>query len=201
MSFKELRELWRNLSQIVDHDFAKVRDYLVLSKDDVAKEHDGPFVGQVIVEQKSANVVNLDVSVWIHNPDGSYTKFYKKQDFYSLANIPEFVQSELVLSRRYEVVFSPYELNSICSERGMRIHTDIRDLQAFIKRSLRNIGHGSNSIMAEISGMGLYYRVRVFALGSTSSLLSFLTTSVEGLSTQDDETLRTVHTLNLQIDF
>ena len=201
MSFKELKELWRNLSQVVDHDFSKVRDYLVLSRDDVAKDYDGPFVGQVIVEQKNSDVINLDVSIWIHNLDGSYTRFFKKQDFYSLSNVPEFILSELTLSHRYEVVLRPNELNLICSEKSMKIHTDIKDFPSYIKRSLRNNGYGSTSVMAEISGTGLYYRVRVYPFGSSSSIMSLLTTSVEGLSAEDNETLNTVHTLNLQIDF
>ena len=199
MNFKTLKELWRSLSQVVDHDFAKVRDYLVLSKDDVAEQHDGPYVGQVILERKSADVINLDVSVWIHHADGSYTKFYKKQDFYSLANVPEFVQSELDLTRRYEVVLRPSELNTMCSERNMKIHTKISDLPNHIKHSIKKSGYGSGSVIAEISGTGLYYRVRVYPLGSNSPILSLLTTSVEGLSYQDANILRTVHTLNLQI--
>ena len=200
MNFKTLKELWRSLSQVVDHDFAKVRDYLVLSKDDVAEQHDGPYVGQVILERKSADVINLDVSVWIHHADGSYTKFYKKQDFYSLANVPEFVQSELDLTRRYEVVLRPSELNTMCSERNMKIHTRISDLPNHIKHSIKKSGYGTGSVIAEISGTGLYYRIKVCPSGSNSPILTLLTTSVEGLNYQDANTLRTVHMLNLQID-
>lgn len=200
MNFKALKELWRSLSQVVDHDFAKVRDYLVLSKDDVAEQHDGPFVGQVIVERKSEDVVNLDVSVWIHHSDGSYTKFFKKQDFYSLAHVPEFVQSELDLTRRYEVVLCPNELNTMCSERGLKVYTDIKDLPNFIKRTLRSSGYVSGNVIAEISSTGLYYRVRVCPYGSNSPIMTLLTTSAEGLSYQDANTLQSVHTLNLQIE-
>lgn len=200
MNFKALKELWRSLSQVVDHDFAKVRDYLVISKDDVAEQHHGPFVGQVIVERKSADVLNLDVSVWIHNSDGSYTKFYKKQDFYSLANVPEFVQSELDLTRRYDVVLRPAELNMLCSERNLKIHTRISNIYDHIKRSLKSSGYSTGSVVAEISGTGLYYRIKVCPSGSNSPILTLLTTSVEGLNYQDANTLRTVHMLNLQID-
>ena len=200
MKFKALKELWRSLSQVVDHDFAKVRDYLVLSKDDVAEQHNGPFVGQVIVERKSADVLNLDVSVWIHNSDGSYTKFYKKQDIYSLANVPEFVQSELDLTRRYDVVLCPSELNLMCSERNQKIHTRISNIYDHIKRSLKSCGYNAGSVVAEISGTGLYYRVKVCSSGSNSPILTLLTTSVQGLSYQDANTLKTVHMLNLQID-
>ena len=120
MNFKALKELWRSLSQVVDHDFAKVRDYLVLSKDDVAEQHDGPFVGQVIVERKSEDVVNLDVSVWIHHSDGSYTKFFRSRISIVLLMFTV-VQSELDLTRRYEVVLCPNELNTMCSERGLKV--------------------------------------------------------------------------------
>lgn len=200
MNFKALKELWRSLSQVVDHDFAKVRDYLVLSRDDVAEQHNGPFVGQVIVERKSADVLSLDVSVWIHNSDGSYTKFYKKQDFYSLANVPEFVQSELDLTRRYDVVLSPSELNIMCSERNQKIYTRIGNIYDHIKRSLKNSGYRTGCVIAEISGTGLYYRIKVHPSGSNSPILTLLTTSVEGLNYQDACALRTVHMLNLQID-
>ena len=200
MKIKDLKELWRNLSQIVGHSFAHVRDYLVLSVDDVQNNYDGPLVGQVVVEQKSDEVINLEVSVWTHNDDDSYTKYSKRQDFYGLEHVPGFVESEVDLTRRYEVVFNPSELYKLCCDRNMKIYTDIKDLPAYIRRTLKGMGYTTGCATVNIVATGLYYRVTVCPTGSLSPVMTLLTTVAKGLDYHEDKALRTNHTLNLNID-
>ena len=199
MSFKEIRKLYGDISVVVDHDFAKVRDYLVKSADEVASQEDGPFVGQVVLVRKNADIINLCVAIWTHNPDGSYTKFEQNQDFYSFKNIPSFIEEKLSLSRRYEIVFRPSELGTICSERNIKIQTGINDFPEFAKRSARNSGCNNGSLIAEISDAGLYYRVRIYAIGGATPISSFLTTSVKGIESEKQEELSIAHFVKLTI--
>lgn len=197
MKFREYRKLRSEVKAVVDYDFAKVRDYLVMSVDEVSKQENGPFVGQVVLERENADVLNLCVAIWTHNADGSYSKFEGSQEFYSFKNIPPFIDAELSLSRRYEIVFRPNELGTICSERNIKVQTDIKDLPEYVKRSARNCGYTKGSLTAEISDAGLYYRVKIYTEGSTMPIASFLTVSTKGIGFEKQELLNSTHYLIL----
>lgn len=199
MNFKEIRRLYGDIKTVVDYDFAKVRDFLVMSADEVSKQEEGPIVGQVVLERKNSDIVNLIVAIWTHNPDGSYTKFEKNQDFYSFKNIPDFIETELSLTHRYEIVFRPNELGVICSERNIKIQTGINNFPDYVKRTARNCGNGNGSLAVEISDAGLYYRVKVYSIGNSIPLASFLTVSVEGISSEKQEELSSAHYIKLTI--
>lgn len=199
MGFKEIRKLIGDISLIVNHDFVNVRDYLVKSSDEVSQKEDGPFVGQVVLERKTSDVTNLCVAIWTHNPDGSYTKYEQNQDFYSFKNIPSFIDRDLCLTRRYEIVFRPNELEIIKSERNIKIQTGIKDFPEYVKRTANNCGHSVGKVIAEVSDAGLYYRVKLYTIGSITPLASFLTVSVEGIGSKEVEELGISHSIKLTI--
>lgn len=197
MKFKEFKKLYSDISLMVNHDFAKVRDYLVKCSDEVSEKEDGPFVGQVVLEYKGPDLTSLCVAIWTHNPDGSYTKYEQQHDFYSFKNIPSFVTNELLLSHRYEIVFRPTELNTIRSERNMNILTDIKDLPKYVKRIAKNVGCENENIVVEIADAGLYYRVKVYTTGNPSPIASFLTVSTDGIDNEIQKKLNSTHYVQL----
>ena len=82
----------------------------------------------------------------------------------------------------------------------MEINTSDKTLERIVTDRLHRIGiHGCN-VTAEISDVGIYYKVEVFEDSRPSTpVLTLLTLPVNGIENEDRERLGTVHNAQIYI--
>ena len=185
---------------LVRHDFSKVRDYVVMVMEEVMADGYRTSVGKVSLEYKDANRTNLTIVVVVRNSDGTNTIYTASQDFYSFINVPCFISDALIHNHHYEVVLSLDDMRTIYQDRIMEINTSDKTLERIVSDRLHRMGmHGCN-VTAEISDVGIYYKVEVFEDSRPSTpVLTLLTLPVNGIENEDRERLGTVHNAQIYI--
>lgn len=200
MNLKRLKKTWDNLGKIYDYPFTKVRDSLVMGIEDVRNEGYDSYVGQITLEVKNENATNITIAIWCRNDDGTNSSFSASQEFFGIRNMPSFIEDELIMKRRFEVVLSMDDMDDIHSDRMVEINTSKGTLPDVIRGKLHRMGIRNCHVAAKITDIGIYYKVRVFDEDNPSkNLLSILTLPVEGLTSSEKERLDTVHNVEIPI--
>lgn len=200
MNLRKLMNRWSQLGHLVRYDFSNVRDNVVMAMEEVMADGYRTFVGKVSMEYKDANRTNLTIVVMARNSDGTNTTYTASQDFYSFINVPSFISDSLIYNHRYEVVLSMDDMRTIYQDRIMDINTSDKTLERIVTDKLHRMGiHGCN-VTAEISDVGIYYKVEVFEDSRpSSSVLTLLTLPVNGIDNESRERLDTVHNAQIYI--
>ena len=200
MNLRKLMKRWGQLGHLVRYDFSNVRDNVVMAMEEVMADGYRTFVGKVSLEYKDANRINLTIVVMVRNSDGTNTIYTASQDFYSFINVPCFISDALIHNHHYEVVLSLDDMRTIYQDRIMEINTSDKTLERIVSDRLHRMGmHGCN-VTAEISDVGIYYKVEVFEDSRPSTpVLTLLTLPVNGIENEDRERLGTVHNAQIYI--
>lgn len=201
MNLHNLLTRWCQLGHLVRYDFAHVRENVVAAIEEVMADGYKTFVGKVMLEQKASDRTSLTIVVMAKNTDGTYTTYSASQDFYSMINIPSFISDELITNRCYEVCLSMDDMRTIYHDRIMEMNSSNKDLDSIVANKLHRMGIRDCGVTINITDVGIYYKVKVYEDSNpTSTILTLLTLSVNGINGSDMDRLATLHNLQLHID-
>ncbi len=190
-------------SDLVNYDFAKVRNHLLAGLAEVKQRGYDNYVGEVVLERVpyqgglDNSLFPLTITFWIRKDDGSYTKVTGKQEFYSFKNLPDFVNNDLWLKKKYDVKLTKEDLEVMYNDRGFEINTDKKELYKIITQRLHS-NRIDSSVSVDITDMALYYKVTVFQKDNPGRILSeFLTIPVIGLPENVKTKLESSHRVRI----
>lgn len=183
----------RAVYSVTDYEFPKVRDLFLKGLEQVMRLGHPNYVGKLVVENKSSDVVSLTIEFWFRDNQGKDSALKTSQDFYGFRHLPRAIEDELSLTGKYVAHFTKEDLGELYAQRNKSIDTGGGDIKRTVARRARGLGVNNCNVVVDIQDMIFYYDVRVHQDFPSGFLFDFLVIPVNGLEASEYSQLDANH--------